>query len=148
MKTKIIASIIVLMTLSCIALYAEDYERCYPVEFSYKMSVKSGKGFSGDNPSVIKITYKENGYADITLPCFVFSESMTVGSFIINNVNVTIKESGDLLLSLSDFSSTDGRYDIKGYSLEGCCDDEDITLRVIYKAGKMPFRLTVEYQNN
>lgn len=117
----------------------------YPVNFNYSMTVKSGQGNSGaGNIPLVKINSTSAKLADITLPPFVFSEKMTINSFTIKNVQVEEKNDR-IYFKLDSFSTDDGKYKIKGYKVEGTIYKGQLELKVIYKAGKMPFKLTVDY---
>lgn len=125
--------------------FAKDYD----VEFEYSMLVKSGKGSSGENQSVVKVLNEKNDKADFILPDFVFSEKMTIHSFKIADVDFTKNADGSFSFSKDKFSSNDGTYEISGSNLKGTVSSEGkINFSVTYKAGKMPFKLKVKYFGN
>ncbi|MCR4742452.1 MAG: calycin-like domain-containing protein [Treponema sp.] len=119
----------------------------YEVSFGYSMTVKSGPGSSGpDVKPIVKITEVDENHVNIILPDFVFSEKMKVASFEIKNVELSDIEEGKEL-KLGKFTSSDGNYQITGYSLQGKIQSGLLDFKVTYKAGKMPFKLTVNYKS-
>ncbi|MCR4735429.1 MAG: calycin-like domain-containing protein [Treponema sp.] len=114
----------------------------YAVTFSYSMMVKSGEGSSGKGITPL-VSLSEN---KVTLPPFVFSEKMTINSFDIEGVEI-MESDGKTTLTCKSFSSYDGKYQIKGSDLKGTIENGKLTLKVTYKAGKMPFKLTVKYES-
>lgn len=126
--------------------FAKDYD----VEFEYSMLVKSGKGSSGQNVQpVVKVLNEKDDKADFILPDFVFSEKMTIHSFKIDDVDFLKNADGSFSFSKEKFSSNDGTYEISGNNLSGTISsDGKIDFTVIYKAGKMPFKLKVKYFGN
>lgn len=122
--------------------FAKDYD----VEFDYSMLVKSGKGSSGENQSVVKVLNEKDYKASFILPDFVFSEKMTIHSFKIDDVDFLKNADGSFSFSKEKFSSNDGTYEISGNNLSGIISsDGKINFSVTYKAGKMPFKLKVKY---
>lgn len=122
--------------------FAKDYD----VEFDYSMLVKSGKGSSGENQSVVKVLNEKDDKATFILPDFVFSEKMTIHSFKIDDVDFLKNADGSFSFSKEKFSSNDGTYEISGNNLSGIISsDGKINFSVTYKAGKMPFKLKVKY---
>lgn len=122
--------------------FAKDYD----VEFDYSMLVKSGKGSSGENQSVVKVLNEKDDKATFILPDFVFSEKMTIHSFKIDDVDFLKNADGSFSFSKEKFSSNDGTYEISGNNLSGIISsDGKINFSITYKAGKMPFKLKVKY---
>ncbi len=122
-----------------------DISGDYKTTFSYSMMVKSGDGSAGDGVlPIVSIEPVDEGHVNITLPPFVFSDKMKIESFVIENVELSQDDNGSLLF-IKKFSSNDGNYEISGYGLSGSIKKGKLDMKVVYKAGKMPFKLTVNY---
>ena len=115
----------------------------FNVNFDYSMSVKSGKGSSGDEPSVVKVV-SEGNKCSVTIPKFYMSEDRCVNSYKIEGVEYV--KNGDVIeLKGSNLTSNDGKNDIIIYDLKGKIENGKLDLTVLIKVGKMPFKLTVHY---
>ena len=138
---KVAAAFLSVLTLfSFSKIFCEPASGDYKVSFSYVAGFKSGSGSSGEGV-IPYVNVKEN---KVVLPPFVFSKKFQVNSFEIEDVEITETEE-KTLLNCKKFTSNDGKYDITGYELTGTITDGKLEMRVIYKAGKMPFKLIVNY---
>ncbi len=110
-------------------------------------STAKGEGSSGENiVPAVEIKKTENNTVSIKTPRMVYG-TMTLEPFVIDGVAVT-KSENIYYFSKGDFSSSDGNYEIKGFSVAGKLENEILTLRVEFKPGSMPFEMVQIFTSN
>ena len=125
------------------SISAQENAKEYECTFTYSMTVASGKGSSGENVTpVVKVDFENRS---VTLPPFVFTESKTIMSFTIDDVAFTEESDGTITFYRKSFECNSGVLPLKGSDLKGTISNDKLTLTVKYKAGKMPFSLSLKY---
>ena len=144
-----IAALFLCCSLAAAEGEAGDSAKEYPVEFTYSMTVKSGKGSTGtDSVPLVAIEEKSDGTADITIPRFFFSEERCIESYVIKGASIKEGGDGSKGYSIKNYSVKSGDKDITVYSLDGTVDkDGNLLMTLVFKAGKMPFKVTAKYSS-
>ncbi len=109
-------------------------------------SIEKGSGSCGTDSSgneimpTVSFSDSASGSITIKMHIFCYNSSMTIESYEVSDISV--KEADGVQYLEYSGTVTTGSYTLNSFSLAGKLEDGNLTLRVSFKPGAMPFAIT------